>query len=192
MNTEEQIRLINNTISKTKESIRPLGFNFIFWGFLIIIMSLIHFLFPEVIQYFENSAFLYWTIFPLLGVCYTSYYNFRASKKVGYETYLGRAIKILWGVFIFSWCILMVTSFVSQSGAYSMIQNVIILLGGAVLATGLIIRSKPVALGGVSVFILYILTYIITDLNIFIFNILALVFGCLIPGFSLYYNKKNE
>ena len=47
MNKEEQIKIINETIAKTKFTLKPLGYNFIFWGFLIISMSLFHYFFPR-------------------------------------------------------------------------------------------------------------------------------------------------
>ena len=43
MKTTEHLDLINETINKTKEQIRPLSVNFIFWGIFIIVMSFIHY-----------------------------------------------------------------------------------------------------------------------------------------------------
>ena len=40
MNKEEQIKIINDAIIQTKTSLKPLGYNLLFWGILIISMSL--------------------------------------------------------------------------------------------------------------------------------------------------------
>jgi hypothetical protein len=45
MEKEEQIKLINETIKKTKENLKPLSFNLIFWGVFINVLSLIHYFF---------------------------------------------------------------------------------------------------------------------------------------------------
>jgi len=39
-NQEEQIEIISRMINNTKEKLKPLSVNFIFWGFLIVGMSL--------------------------------------------------------------------------------------------------------------------------------------------------------
>ena len=46
MNHSEQLNLINDAINKTKEQLKPTSINFIFWGLLISIMSIIHYSFP--------------------------------------------------------------------------------------------------------------------------------------------------
>ena len=43
MTKEEQIKIINDAIIQTKTSLKPLGYNLLFWGILIISMSLFHF-----------------------------------------------------------------------------------------------------------------------------------------------------
>ena len=46
MNTsEEQIEIISKVINSTKENLKPLSVNFIFWGSLIVGMSLTHYIF---------------------------------------------------------------------------------------------------------------------------------------------------
>ena len=39
MTKEEQLSIINDAIQNAKYNLKPLGFNFIFWGVLIISMS---------------------------------------------------------------------------------------------------------------------------------------------------------
>ena len=48
--TEQQIEIINSVIKSTKENLKPLSVNFIFWGFLIIAMSLFNYAFPSLFQ----------------------------------------------------------------------------------------------------------------------------------------------
>ena len=77
---EEQIEIISTVINSTKENLKPLSVNFIFWGILIIVMSLIHYSVPQYIQYTEYSSLLFWTTLPILGIIYTVVYNIKIRK----------------------------------------------------------------------------------------------------------------
>ena len=185
----EHLNLIRETINKTKDQIRPLSVNFIFWGILITLMSAIHYFFPSTIQMNPYSSLVFWTIFPLIGMAITIYYNKKVIDNRGFETHLSRVLKIIWVVFNISWLIIVFNSFIiKQNPALS----ILFLLGMTTLTTGLIIRYKPVSLGGVFVMILYLFFSINPDFPIFIINILGMLFGMVIPGLFLFFEKKDE
>ena len=189
MKTTEHLDLINETINKTKEQIRPLSVNFIFWGVLIIVMSFIHYSFPSIIQMKPYSSLLFWTFLPLIGMIITVYYNKKIRDSRGYETHLSRVIKIIWMVFNISWLIIVVNSLIIKQNP---VLDILFLLGMTTLITGLIIRYKPVSFGGISVMILYLLVSINPDFNFLIINILGMLFGMVIPGIFLFFEKKEE
>ena len=103
MTKEEQLSIINDTIKKTKYNLKPLGYSLIFWSVVVISMSLFHYFFPQIVQYSYYSSTIYWVSIPLLGMVYTTYYNIKTGIKIGYETQLGRVIRIIWAVFGFAW-----------------------------------------------------------------------------------------
>lgn len=189
MKTTEHLDLINETINKTKEQIRPLSVNFIFWGILIIVMSFIHYSFPSIIQMKPYSSLLFWTFLPLIGMIITVYYNKKIRDSRGYETHLSRVIKIIWMVFNISWLIIVVNSLIIKQNP---VLDILFLLGMTTLITGLIIRYKPVSFGGISVMILYLLVSINPDFHFLIINILGMLFGMVIPGIFLFFEKKEE
>ena len=189
MKTTEHLDLINETINKTKEQIRPLSVNFIFWGVLIIVMSFIHYSFPSIIQMKPYSSLLFWTFLPLIGMIITVYYNKKIRDSRGYETHLSRVIKIIWMVFNISWLIIVVNSLIIKQNP---VLDILFLLGMTTLITGLIIRYKPVSFGGISVMILYLLVSINPDFHFLIINILGMLFGMVIPGIFLFFEKKEE
>jgi len=189
MKTTEHLDLINETINKTKEQIRPLSVNFIFWGILIIVMSFIHYSFPSIIQMKPYSSLLFWTFLPLIGMIITVYYNKKIRDSRGYETHLSRVIKIIWMVFNISWLIIVVNSLIIKQNP---VLDILFLLGMTILITGLIIRYKPVSFGGISVMILYLLVSINPDFHFLIINILGMLFGMVIPGIFLFFEKKEE
>ena len=191
MNKEEQIKIINETIAKTKFTLKPLGYNFIFWGFLIISMSLFHYFFPEIVQFNVYSAVIYWVLIPLLGMIYTTYYNIKIVKKIGYETILGRVIKIIWGVFGGSWIAIVTISFYLETYD-NPAQDILFLLGLTLTMSGLIIKFNKITLGGILLILFVVYTYFVPDLNFLLVNVVGITFGMLLPGFALYFYKENE
>ena len=94
--SKDQIQAIASVINNTRENLKPLSINFIFWGCLVIVMSLINYAFPSLIASTHHSATLFWTVLPLIGMILTIYYNIKYRNKTGYETYLNRVVKIIW------------------------------------------------------------------------------------------------
>ena len=78
---------------------------------------------------------------PLIGMILTIYYNIKYRNKTGYETYLNRVIKIIWGVFNLSWIYIIALSFTLKS--FHPVPPILFLLGMMLMITGLIIKFKP-------------------------------------------------
>ena len=188
MNTQEQIQLINETINKTKEQLRPSSINFIFWGLLIALISLIHYLIPGLIQSKPYSTLLYWTVIPILGMAFTILYNMRTYTKIGYQTHIGRALKLIWGVFNVAWIILVVLSVFKKQNPVS---DILFLLGIVLVITALLIRFTPLILGGMVVLICSIGLVVLPELNPLLINTFAAFFGLFVPGLSLYLSKTH-
>ena len=188
MEAQDQIQLINDTINKTKDHLKESSFNFIFWGLLIAVLSFFHYVFPEIVQQTNYSILLYWVLIPVMGMIITVVYNIKKRVKVGYETYMGRTLKIIWGVFNISWILLV---FISFEKKINPTESILFLLGVMVLITGLLIRFKPLSFGGISVIICSILCVYTPNNSWLLLNGIAAVLGLLIAGISLYYRKSN-
>ncbi len=189
MTKEEQLIIINDAISQTKNNLKPLGFNLVFWGILINFMSLFHYLFPEIVQFSYYSSAIYWVSIPMLGMVYTTYFNIKSGIKIGYETQLDRVIRIIWGVFGFCWIFIVGIS-LSQNVVPT--QDILFLLGAVLLMTGIIIKFRWITIGGIGLLIFTVYTYYNPTLNLLIVNAIGISFGMLIPGLSLYFQKKHE
>jgi len=186
MKAEDQIKIINDAINKAKEDLKPLAFNFIFWGVLTISMSLFHYFFSSIVETSKYSALIYWTVLPLIGLIYTMYYNIKIVQKMGFQTVVGRSLSIIWGVFGISWLILILSSLII---GHFPVASIIFLIGVTTLTTGRIIRNNSISIGGIILFFIYL--YILTnpDLNLLLINSIGIFFGFLLPGLSLYYKK---
>ncbi|MDG2371929.1 MAG: hypothetical protein P8L83_04895 [Flavobacteriaceae bacterium] len=189
MKSKEQINIINEAINKAKVDLKPLGFNFIFWGIFITIMCIIHLSFPAFIQQTKFSAVIFWVVLPLVGMVYTTNYNIKIGIKKGYETHIGRVIKIVWMVFGLSWILVIIP--VSIINNQNPVQNIVLLLALTVFTTGLILKSKSVIVGGVILFLLFYSIEFYPLVNTLVYTIIAQIFGLLLPGLVLY-NQKDE
>lgn len=187
---EEQIEVISKVINSTKENLKPLSVNFIFWGSLIVVMSLMHYSIPQFIQYTEYSSLLFWTILPILGMIFTIIYNIKIRKILGYETYLNRIIKIIWGIFNLSWLVIVVIS--SLNGINNPVPEILFLLSTTLLTTGIIIKFKPIVIGGLLLMLFTVYIKFNPNINFLIVNIIGVSLGMLLPGISLYFSKVNE
>ena len=187
---EEQIEVISKVINSTKENLKPLSVNFIFWGSLIVVMSLMHYSIPQFIQYTEYSSLLFWTILPILGMIFTIIYNIKIRKILGYETYLNRVIKIIWGIFNLSWLVIVVIS--SLNGINNPVPEILFLLSTTLLTTGIIIKFKPIVIGGLLLMLFTVYIKFNPNINFLIVNIIGVSLGMLVPGISLYFSKVNE
>jgi hypothetical protein len=191
MNTKEkQIEIISKVINSTKENLQPLSVNFIFWGCLIVGMSLIHYIFPQFIQSTKYSALLFWIVIPVIGMILTVFYNMKNRKTIGYETHLDRVIKIIWGIFNVSWFLIMINSLLH--GVNNPVPDILFLLSNTLLITGLIIRFKPIVFGGLLLMLFTVYINYNPNINFLLVNIIGVSLGMLIPGITLYTSKLDE
>lgn len=188
--SRDQIEAIASVINNTRENLKPLSINFIFWGCLVIVMSLFNYAFPSLIASTQYGDVLFWTVLPLLGMILTIYYNIKYRNKTGYETYLNRVIKIIWGVFNLSWIYIIALSFTIKS--FHPVPPILFLLGMMLIITGLIIKFKPITLGGIFLTIFTFYLNFNPGINLLLVNIIGVSLGMLVPGLSLFYSKSHN
>ena len=188
--SRDQIEAIASVINNTRENLKPLSINFIFWGCLVIVMSLFNYAFPSLIASTQYGDVLFWTVLPLIGMILTIYYNIKYRNKTGYETYLNRVIKIIWGVFNVSWIYIIALSFTIKS--FHPVPPILFLLGMMLIITGLIIKFKPITLGGIFLTIFTFYLNFNPGINLLLVNIIGVSLGMLVPGISLFYSKSDN
>ena len=142
-------------------------------------MSITHLLLPEFIQWSRYSSVLFWTVIPVLGMIVTIVYNIMISVKKGYETHLGCALKITWGVFNIAWIALLVMSIFKRQNP---VEDILFLSVIVLLISAFIIRIKPLVIGGALVLICSILLNIKPELNPLLINAIAAFSRLFIPG----------
>ena len=189
MTKEEQLNIINDAIKQTKTNLKPLGYNLVFWGVVIISMSLFHYFFPQIVQFSYYSTVIYWVLIPILGMVYTTYYNIKTGIKIGYETQLDRVIRIIWGVFGLAWIFTVGISLIYNVNP---VQDILFLLGIVLIMSGLIIKFHNITIGGIGLLIFTVYTFYNPSINLLLVNVIGISFGMLIPGLSLYFQKSDN
>jgi len=189
MTKEEQLSIINDAIKQTKTNLKPLGYNLVFWGVVIISMSLFHYFFPQIVQYSYYSSVIYWVLIPVLGMFYTTYYNIKTGTKIGYETQLDRVIRIIWSVFGLAWIFTVGISLIYNVNP---VQDILFLLGIVLVMSGLIIKFRNITIGGIGLLIFTVYTYYNPGINLLLVNVIGISFGMLVPGLSLYFQKSDN
>ncbi|MBU78964.1 MAG: hypothetical protein CMD29_02425 [Flavobacteriales bacterium] len=189
MKSNDQIKLINDTINKAKENLKPLGYNLLFWGIYINVLSAIHYFFGPFIFQKMFHVWIYWVAFPLLGMIYMTRWNIKRGIKIGYETIIGRVMRIIWAVFGLGWVSIIIISMITKS--FHPTPLILFLLGLVLIMNGLIIKFKPLTAGGIVIFMFIYSLISNPEANYLIVNMVAVTFGMLIPGFFLYKMKTN-
>ena len=69
---------------------------------------------------------------------------------------------------------------------------ILFLLGLVLTMTGMIIKFKPVTIGGMVLFVFVFNVFIDPDQNFLIVNMIGVTLGLLIPGIKLSRMKTNE
>ena len=185
---EKQIEEITNVINSTKENLKPLSINLIFWGIFVNALSCFNYVFPSLVQSTKYSAALYWTIPSIIGMLFMVYYNIKIRKTTGYETHLSRVIKIIWAVFGISWIYIVALSFVLKN--FHPVPPILFLLSIILIITGLIIKFNPITFGGIFLTIFTFYLNFNPEINLLLVNIVGVSLGMLVPGLSLFYSKS--
>ena len=188
--SKDQIEAIASAIDNTRENLKPLSINFIFWGCLVIVMSLFNYAFPSLIASTQYGDVLFWTVLPLIGMILTIYYNIKYRNKTGYETYLNRVIKIIWGVFNLAWIYIIAVSLTLKN--FHPVPPILFLLGLILIITGMIIKFKPITLGGIFLITFTFYLNFNPGIDLLVVNVVGVFLGMLLPGLALYYSKPDN
>ena len=179
LNPKESLALITDVISKTKESINEHSFIFLLWGWFLATASIIRFM----LTYFTDFKYSFLP-FPILSlVALTISIVFYTRKKTTHaETYLSFFIKRLW-LGIMLGMIFMVFASVNQNIQPSIYT--LILGGVGTVVTGMVLKFKPLQVGGIFFLLSSVVCCFIIDDYKFLIVGVAIIPGYLIPGYLL-------
>ncbi len=180
----ESLNVISKAIGQTKENIKEQSFYYIIWGWLISAISFAHYL----VLLFTDLKYYYlpWIIVMPIGWIASSIYAIKKEKALKYETHLDVFLKTLWIVIGVSFIVISLMSFYLKVNPISFI---LLLAGIGTLVSGLMMKFKPLAIGGIVFFICSLVSLFVDNTETLLVNGIAIVLGYLIPAYLL---KKAE
>jgi hypothetical protein len=184
LNPEQSLELITSMINQVKGNIRNSSFYFLLWGWVITFCNLGMYYFFKFTEY-QNYAPMVWTLCIPAWII-TMIYGSRQEKKAGVVTHLDRISMWLW----IAMAITILPAWLF-GGKINWMVNAIVLMpvGMATFLSGIIIRFRPLVLGGITFWIVGIFCYFVGPVEQYLVGAIAVIFGYLVPGYLL---KKSN
>ncbi|MEO0403681.1 MAG: hypothetical protein AAF193_02305 [Bacteroidota bacterium] len=175
----EQLQIISEAIRSTKNNIGNQRIFYVMWGWLVVISSLAHF---GMLKMHYAMPWLPWMILMPIGGILAAILGRRQKQSASYQTYLDRALSLMWislGIGFIAAVVVSIVLRVSPS------IFTLILAGIGTLASGLITKFRPLQLGGIVLLAGGITCAFIPMEWQLLVNAGAIVFGYLLPAYMI-------
>lgn len=185
---EESFDLINKAISNFKVNYKESAKTFLLWGWILTLASFSNFIILKILHAKEayNLMGFYslcnWGVFVLIGSIFLFFMERKINKEKKVYSHLDSYIKKLWTVAVASFFIAIILCIKLEIAP----PPIMLLLGGiATTTSGLLIKFKPLIIGGMSFFVFSIATTFVSNEYIALIVGVAVICGYLIPGYLL-------
>lgn len=185
---EESFTIISKAIANFKMNYKESAKVFLLWGWVLTISSFSNFIILKILHSQEayNLMGLYslgnWLVFGLIGFTIQFFILRKIKKEKVVYSYLDGYIKNLWIVAASSFFIAIVLCIKLEIAP----PPIMLLIGGiATTTSGLLIKFRPMVIGGMSFFIFSIATTFVSNEYIALIVGVAIICGYLIPGYLL-------
>ena len=174
----ESLEIITRMIKQAQGNVKKSSFHFLLWGWVVVIANLGMF---ALTQLDYSRPYLIWLI--CIPAWITSmFYGYKGSREKRVMTYIDRSIMWLWigfGISVFT------IVFFGYTIQFNL--NPVILLMSALptLVSGVIIRFRPLIIGGVMFWLFGIMCFLITPQYQTLVGAVAVAIGYLVPGYLL-------
>ena len=192
---EESFEIINKAISNFKMNYKENALVFLLWGWILTLASISNFIILKIVSSWEAHELLAgkwelkglyilgnWVVFCLIGfiILYFMVRKINKDKKV--YSHIDKFIEYLWWATAASFVIATIICFRLR------IEPPVLMLliaGIATTTTGLVIKFKPLIIGGMLFFMFSIATTFVTNEYLALLVGAAIICGYLIPGYFL-------
>lgn len=185
---EESFDIINKAIATFKMNYRESAKVFLLWGWVLALASLSNFIILKVLHNLEAYRMMGWAIlsnwamFILIGFIFMFFLVRKMNKEKKVTSHLDLFITKLWWVSAASFFIATIICIRLEINPPSIM---LLLAGIATTTTGLVIKFKPLFLGGMTFFIFSVATTFITNEYSALMVCAAIICGYIVPGYFL-------
>ena len=148
LSPEKQLELIEKTIDKAKENLSNYSFDFLFWGWLVLLTASFNFI-GLLFTPLQHFSYLIWVVTPLLGGVYIANYHRKKAKKKRIVTHLEFFLGRLW---IVLGSVMLLSGLLSFFIELKPLLLIPVIAGIGSLVSGLVLRFRLLTLGGLLLF----------------------------------------
>ncbi len=183
MTGEESMKIITDMINTTKVNFCQGAFYLILWGWLVLICSLTEFI---MVNFTSISGSWYVWLLTIPGVIISLIYGFINGRKKKIHTYGDGIYMWTWMAFLFA----AIVMFILMRHNLEKIAPLILMLAAfPTFVSGFIIKFRPLIFGGLSMWILSLISGFIEPDFAPLAVAASMITGYLIPGYLLRRNK---
>jgi len=189
---EESFKIIDKAISNFKTNYKESAQIFLLWGWILTLACFAQFIILKIIQSeeaFEQIGLLSignWVVLILIGFIIQFFIVRKIDREKKVYSYLEGYLKSLWMVAVVS---IFVAIVICVKLEIEPLAFILLIAGIGTTTTGLLIKFRPLVIGGIAFFIFSIAT---TFVSVEYLNLLAgaaIICGHLIPGYFLKFAK---
>ena len=185
---EESLDIIKKAIVNFKVNYRESSKVFLLWGWILTFACFSNFAIAKILlsREADGSMGLYimgnWLFYTLVGFIILVFMLRKENKDKKVYSHLENYVKKLWWVTCASFFI---ASMICIKLEIAPPPIMLLLAGLATTTTGLLIKFKPLIIGGISFFLFSIATVFVTNEYMALITGAAIICGYLIPGYYL-------
>ena len=182
---EESFDIINKAISNFKINYRENARVFLLWGWILTFASISNFVILKISSNWELKGLFIlgnWVVFCLTGFIILYFMVRKMKKEKRVFSHLDKFIDYLWWVAAASFVFATIISFRMKIEPPMLM---LLIAGIATTTTGLVIKFRPLIIGGMSFFVFSIAATFVTNEYLALLVGAALICGYLIPGYFL-------
>lgn len=191
---KESLELISTMIKSSQQRmIDGAGKPFLIWGYLLVAVSLTILL---LVRTTGNWAWTYLWFAPIvigMPLMYLLTSKSRRSPKV--TTFVDKITTLIWSIFGVTCGLVTLVATLSSlflNQYIAIFTFIMLLLGGALLLTGIIIKFKPLVFSGIASYLIaFWMLFVTNPLDLFIIFAVAMVVVMVIPGHILNHKARK-
>lgn len=179
----ESLELIESMINRAKDRFNEDGFLYLLWGWVVLLCSVAEFI---LLQIHFKQHYLVWSL-TWAAAIFQLFFLRRKRQRQTVRTYTDDIVKYVWLTFIISMFLAAVLiGFIQGKEYYKLVDPLfLVLYGMPTFLSGVILRFKPLMVGGIGCWVLSVLcTVIPVEFQLLLVSV-AMVIAWIIPGYLL-------
>ncbi|MDN5205401.1 hypothetical protein QQ008_28710 [Fulvivirgaceae bacterium BMA10] len=185
LTNEKSLEIITNMIAAAKGKVDKNSFYFLLWGWVCVLANIGHYYILKFTDYPEPQ--IVWVI-TIPAAIVSAIYGYFQRKRASVKTHLGTIAFWIWMAFLISLVLILIFA---HRINYQINPMIMILTASATFISGIILRFKPLIIGGILFWVFAVLALLSSLEYQYLIGAIALITGYLIPGYMLKKRANN-